>query len=153
MEFPEYPKGESEHAGGRTEIVSREREVLQHINHQNRDLYNHCLRSLTSFQKDEVTAEYSEVYELPPGHVRFNEFIGKYGKSFSDQDRLNVVKLLIAKFSDLHEMKIAHRDIADHSLWISPSKEVARQKLFRHTIDQLERSEIIVSFYQWVLSR
>ncbi|MEF1212317.1 nuclease, partial [Vibrio alginolyticus] len=62
---------------GRAEIVSREREVLQHINHQNRDLYNHCLRSLTSFQKDEVTAEY------------------------------------------------AHRDIADHSLWISPSKEVA----------------------------
>lgn len=110
---------------GRAQIVSREREVLQHINHQNRDLYNHCLRSLTSFQKDEVTAEYSEVYELPPGHVRFNEFIGKYGKAFSDPDRLNVVKLLIAKFSDLHEMKIAHRDIADHSLWISPSKEVA----------------------------
>ncbi|CAM6839805.1 AAA family ATPase [Citrobacter portucalensis] len=110
---------------GRAQIVSREREVLQHINHQNRDLYNHCLRSLTSFQKDEVTAEYSEVYELPPGHVRFNEFIGKYGKAFSDMDRLNVVKLLIAKFSDLHEMKIAHRDIADHSLWISPSKEVA----------------------------
>ncbi|MFB0713730.1 AAA domain-containing protein [Buttiauxella noackiae] len=110
---------------GRAEIVSREREVLQYINHQNRDLYNHCLRSLTSFQKDEVTTEYSEVYELPPGHVRFNEFIGKYGKAFTDLDRLNVVKLLIAKFSDLHEMKIAHRDIADHSLWISPSKEVA----------------------------
>ncbi len=110
---------------GRAEIVSREREVLQHINHQNRDLYNHCLRSLTSFQKDEVTVEYSEVYELPPCHVRINEFIGKYGKAFSGLDRLNVVKLLIAKFSDLHEMKIAHRDIADHSLWISPSKEVA----------------------------
>ncbi|HBY0536151.1 TPA: nuclease [Klebsiella pneumoniae subsp. pneumoniae] len=123
--FRNIPGAKAYTPEGRTEIVSREREVLQHINHQNRDLYNHCLRSLTSFQKDEVTAEYSEVYELPPGHVRFNEFIGKYGKSFSDQDRLNVVKLLIAKFSDLHEMKIAHRDIADHSLWISPSKEVA----------------------------
>lgn len=110
---------------GRAEIVSRERVILEHINHQNRDLYNHCLRSLTSFQKDEVTAEYSEVYELPPGHVRFNEFIGKYGQAFSELDRLNVTKLLIAKFGDLHEMKIAHRDIADHSLWISPSKEVA----------------------------
>ncbi|MDM3562520.1 AAA domain-containing protein [Proteus vulgaris] len=110
---------------GRAEIVSRERVILELINHQNRDLYNHCLRSLTSFQKNEVTAEYSEVYELPPSHVRFNEFIGKYGKSFSELDRLNVTKLLIAKFSDLHEMKIAHRDIADHSLWISPSKEIA----------------------------
>ena len=110
---------------GRADLVSRERVVLEHINHQNRDLYNHCLRSLTSFQKDDVTSEYSEVYELPPGHVRFNEFIGKYGKSFSEHDRLNVAKLLIAKFGDLHDIKIAHRDIADHSLWISPSKEVA----------------------------
>lgn len=110
---------------GRAHIVSREQEILQRIRHQNLDLYNHCLRSLTSFQKDEVTAGYSEVYELPPGHVRFNEFVGKYGKGFSEQDRLNVTKLLLAKFSDLHQAKIAHRDIADHSLWISPSKAVA----------------------------
>lgn len=110
---------------GRAEIVSREREVLQFINHQNRDLYNHCLRSLTSFEKDEVTSQYSEVYELPPGHVRFNEFVGKYGQAFTQMDRLNLTKLLIAKFADLHEIKIAHRDIADHSLWLSPSKEIA----------------------------
>ncbi|MCA8994084.1 MAG: AAA family ATPase [Planctomycetaceae bacterium] len=110
---------------GRAEIVSREREVLQFINHQNRDLYNHCLRSLTSFEKDEVTSQYSEVYELPPGHVRFNEFVGKYGQSFTQTDRLNLTKLLLAKFGDLHEIKIAHRDVADHSLWLSPSKEIA----------------------------
>jgi serine/threonine protein kinase len=110
---------------GRAEIVSREREVLQFINHQNRDLYNHCLRSLTSFEKDEVTSQYSEVYELPPGHVRFNEFVGKFGQSFNQTDRLNLTKLLIAKFADLHGIKIAHRDIADHSLWLSPSKEIA----------------------------
>lgn len=110
---------------GRAEIVSREREVLQFINHQNRDLYNHCLRSLTSFEKDEVTSQYSEVYELPPGHVRFNEFVGKYGQSLNQTDRLNLTKLLLAKFGDLHEIKIAHRDIADHSLWLSPSKEIA----------------------------
>lgn len=110
---------------GRAEIVSREREVLQFINHQNRDLYNHCLRSLTSFEKDEVTSQYSEVYELPPGHLRFNEFVGKYGQSFTQTDRLNLTKLLLAKFGDLHEIKIAHRDIAGHSLWLSPSKEIA----------------------------
>lgn len=110
---------------GRSEIVSREQEILQRIKHHNLDLYHHCLRSLTSFQKDQVTAGYQEVYELPPGHVRFNEFVGKYGQAFSDQDRLNVVKLLLAKFSDLHQAKIAHRDIADHSIWISPSKAIA----------------------------
>ena len=110
---------------GRAEIVSHEREVLQFINRQNRDLYNHCLRSLTSFEKVEVTSQYSEVYELPPGHLRFNEFVGKYGQSFNQTDRLNLTKLLIAKFADLHVIKVAHRDIADHSLWFSPSKEIA----------------------------
>lgn len=110
---------------GRAEIVSREREVLQFINHQNRDLYNHCLRSLTSFEKDDVTSQYSEVYELPPGHVRYNEFVGKYGQSLNQTDRLNFTKILLARFGDLHEIKIAHRDIAAHSLWLSPSKEIA----------------------------
>ena len=51
--------------------------------------------------------------------------MGKYGQSFTQTDRLNLTKLLLAKFGDLHEIKIAHRDIADHSLWLSPSKEIA----------------------------
>lgn len=110
---------------GRADIVSREREVLQFIGHLNRDLYNHCLRSLTSFERSEVTTQYGEVYELPPGHMRFNEFIGKYAQTLEHNDRLNLTKLLVARFGDLHEMKIAHRDIADHSLWLSPSKEIA----------------------------
>jgi serine/threonine protein kinase len=112
-------------ADGRFAIASREREVLQFIKHQDHDLYKHCLRSLTSVQKDEVTTEYSEIYELPPNHLRFNEFIGKHGSSFSDSDKSNLMKLLIAKFADLHQIKVAHRDLGDHSIWISPSKEVA----------------------------
>ena len=112
-------------ADGRFAIVSREREVLQFIKHQDHDLYKHCLRSLTSVQKDEVTTEYSEVYELPPNHLRFNEFIAKHGPSFSDIDKSNLMKLLVAKFADLHQIKVAHRDLGDHSIWISPSKEVA----------------------------
>jgi serine/threonine protein kinase len=110
---------------GRFQIISREREVLGFIKHQNYDLYKYCLTSLTSVQKDEVTVQYSELYELPPSHVRFNEFIGKFCVTFTETDRLNVVKLLFAKFADLHELRIAHRDLGDHSIWISPSKEVA----------------------------
>jgi len=110
---------------GRYEIVSRERTVLQFIKHHHHELYKHCLRSLTSVQKDQITTEYSEIYEIPPEHERFNKFIGKYGHNFSENDRINIVKLLISKFSDLHEIKVAHRDIGDHSLWISPAKEVA----------------------------
>lgn len=110
---------------GRAEIISRERQVLQYINHLDHDLYNSCLRSLTSFQKDTVTTVCPELFELPPNHVRFNEFIGKYANGLPELDRLVIAKLLIAKFAALHNLKIAHRDIHDHSLWISPTKTVA----------------------------
>ena len=110
---------------GRFHIVSREHEVLQYIKYHDHDLYKNCLRALTTVQKDNVTAEYSEIYELPPGHIRFNQFLGSYGSSLNATDRLNLVKLLIAKFSDLHDIKVAHRDLGDHSLWLSPGKEVA----------------------------
>ena len=110
---------------GRYNIVSREHEVLSYIKHHNLDLYKHCLRSLTNVQPDDVTTEFNEVFELPPNHNRFNEFIGKFGKNFSDIDRTNLVKLLVAKFADLHKIKVAHRDLGDHSVWISPGKEIA----------------------------
>lgn len=110
---------------GRFHIVSREREILQFIKHHNHDLYKHCLRSLTSVQRDQVTTEYSEIYELPPNHIRFNEFIGKFGPGFSERDRANLIKLLVAKFADLHQISVAHRDLGDHSIWISPGKEIA----------------------------
>jgi len=124
-DFEKLEGSKAKTSDGRFDIVSREREVLQFIKHQNHDLYKHCLRSLTSVQKDEVTTEYSEVYELPPNHMRFNEFIGKFGPAFSERDRANLMKLLVAKFADLHQIKVAHRDLGDHSIWISPSKEVA----------------------------
>lgn len=124
-DFSKLNKPEAQTPEGRFTIVSREREVLQFIKDQDYSLYQHCLRSLTPVQKDDVTAEYSEVYELPPSHSRFNEFIGKFCENFNNQERLNLVKLLIAKFADLHEIKVAHRDLGDHSIWLSPSKEVA----------------------------
>lgn len=110
---------------GRYKIVSREHDILSYIKHQNLDLYKHCLRSLTNVRPDDVTIEFNEVFELPPNHNRFNEFIGKFGNNFSEIDRSNLVKLLVAKFADLHKIKIAHRDLGDHSLWISPGKEIA----------------------------
>jgi len=110
---------------GRYEIVSREREVLSYIKNSNLDLYNHCLNSLVAIQKDQVTAQYSELYELKPGHLRFNEFVGKFVGTFSELDRIKLIKLLLSKFADLHKTKVAHRDIGDHSIWMSPSKDVA----------------------------
>lgn len=110
---------------GQHEIVSREREVLSYIKNNNLDLYNHCLNSLVAIQKEQVSTQYSELYELKPNHVRFNEFVGKFVGGFSEADRIKLVTLLISKFASLHETKVAHRDLGNHSIWLSPSKDVA----------------------------
>ena len=110
---------------GRFEIVSREREVLSYIKNNNLDLYNHCLNSLVAIQKEQISAQYSELYELKPGHLRFNEFVGRFVGTFSELDKIKLIKLLLSKFASLHETKVAHRDLGDHSIWLSPSKDVA----------------------------
>ena len=110
---------------GRVEIVSRERKILDDIKNYNLDLYNSCLTSLTPIQFEDVTSEYGEVYELKPGHIRFNEFIGKYGENLSELDRLNLIKLLVSKFSNLHEINISHNDLGSHSIWLSSGKKIA----------------------------
>lgn len=123
--FNKIVGSKSKTQAGRHEIVSREREVLSYIKNNNLDLYNHCLNSLVAIQKEQVSAQYSELYELKPNHVRFNEFVGKFVGGFSEADRIKLVTLLISKFASLHETKVAHRDLGDHSIWLSPSKDVA----------------------------
>lgn len=123
--FNKVPGSKAKTQDGQHEIVSREREVLSYIKNNNLDLYNHCLNSLVAIQKEQVSSQYSELYELKPGHLRFNEFVGKFVGSFSEPDRIKLVTLLISKFSNLHETKVAHRDVGNHSIWMSPSKDVA----------------------------
>jgi serine/threonine protein kinase len=123
--FTKVPGSKAKTQDGRHEIVSREREVLSYIKNNNLDLYNHCLNSLVAIQKEQVSAQYSELYELKPNHVRFNEFVSKFVCGFSEADRIKLVTLLISKFVSLHETKVAHRDLGGHSIWLSPSKDVA----------------------------
>lgn len=114
---------------GRGEIVSRERNVLQYLKNHDQELYNHCLRSLTPFDPDEVTTISAELFEFPSKHFRFNEFVGKYANLYSEADLLVIAKILLAQFVSLHKVKIAHRDITAHSLWFSQAKTVVMSNL------------------------
>ena len=40
------------------------------------------------------------------------------------EERLGLVQLLLDKFARLHKAKIAHRDLAAHSIWISAGKKI-----------------------------
>ncbi|WP_180559256.1 AAA domain-containing protein [Arsenophonus endosymbiont of Apis mellifera] len=110
---------------GRYQIVSRERDILNYISCSENELYKNCLRSISNPSKDDMTQEYCELYELPAGHLRFNSFIDKYIAQYSKEQRLVPVKTLLNQFSLLHGIKVAHRDIGCHSIWLSPTNSIA----------------------------
>jgi serine/threonine protein kinase len=123
--FDKLSNIEAKTPDGRFKIVSREREVLTKIKRENHDLYDHCVSSLTIPSKDKITSQYNEVVELPEGQERLNNFITSYGENLSVNERVNLVKVLIARFADLHQLHLAHRDIGSHSVWLSTGQRVA----------------------------
>ncbi|SGZ02079.1 AAA domain-containing protein [Moritella viscosa] len=124
-DFDKLSNHDAKTPDGRFKIVSREREVLTKIKRENRDLYDHCVSSLTIPSKDKITSQYNEVVELPQGQERLNDFITSYGENLSIMERVNLAKVLIARFADLHELNLAHRDIGRHSVWLSTGQRVA----------------------------
>lgn len=109
----------------RYKIVRHEKEVLSFIRLHDSELYNSCLRSLTNIDPDNITEEFYELYELPHNSSRFNEFISSYVKKYDEEEKTALVKIILNNFAALHDIKIAHRDIGDHSLWLSPSMKIS----------------------------
>lgn len=110
---------------GRYRLVSREYDVLTHIKSQNKDLYQTCLTYKSTPQQGEITAEHIELFELFPQQKRFNQFVGGIsGENLSQERRLGLVQILLDKFAQLHKIGIAHRDLGEHSLWLSADDEI-----------------------------
>lgn len=109
----------------RFKIVNHEKEVLSFIKSNDGDLYNACLRSLTNIDPSNITEEFYELFELPHNYSRLNEFISLFVIKFNEKERAALIKIILNNFASLHEIKIAHRDIGDHSLWLSPGMKMA----------------------------
>ena len=124
-DFDKLSNHDAKTPDGRIKIASREREVLTKIKRENRELYEHCVSSLTIPTKEKITSQYNEVVELPHGHERLNDFIATYGENLAIDERVNLVRVLIARFADLHQLQLAHRDIGKHSIWLSTGQRVA----------------------------
>jgi serine/threonine protein kinase len=165
-DFDKLSNVEAKTPDGRFKIVSREREVLTKIKRENRDLYDHCVSSLTIPSKDKITSQYNEVVELPQGQERLNDFITTYGDNLSIDERVNLVKVLIARFADLHQLHLAHRDIGSHSVWLSTGQRVAlsnfisafeRKKetigAIRDELSVYDQKDNFQSHYQYDVSR
>lgn len=111
---------------GRYRLVSREYDVLNHIKLQNKTLYQDCLNYKTTPQTGEITAEHIDLFELFPNQERFNQFVGGIrGDNLPLERRLGLVQILLDKFAQLHKIGIAHRDLGEHSIWLSADDSIA----------------------------
>lgn len=107
----------------RARIALREHKVLGYIHEQNELLDGVVLQPLSHPTRDDIDADFCELYRLPSRQLRLNEFVHKHGHDLSFEQRLVLVKVLLSHFADLHDTGVAHRDVSDHSLWMErPSK-------------------------------
>ena len=124
-DFTKINRSEAQTPDGRYRLVSREYDVLNHIKLQNKDLYHTCLNYKSTPQKGEITAEHIDLFELFPQQKRFDQFVGGYnGENLSTERRLGLVQLLLDKFAQLHKIGIAHRDLGNHSIWLSADDKI-----------------------------
>lgn len=107
----------------RARIALREHKVLGYIHEQQERLDTVALQPLSHPTRDDIDADFCELYRLPARQLRLNEFVQRHGPDMAFPERLALVKVLLSHFADLHDIGVAHRDISDHSLWLErPSK-------------------------------
>lgn len=97
-------------------IALRESKIGQYVRNQS-VLPDYLLRSLNSLSEEDVTEDTCEVYELRKTHSRLDEYMAIDLDSWPKSKRIDVVRAALSPFGELHNLNIAHRDIALHNLW------------------------------------
>lgn len=110
---------------GRDFIGLREQRIFDYVYERNEELSRSLLTPLSRKSSKDVTIDFTELYRLPPRVTRLTEFTHSELPKLSKEERLDLVKVLLSRFAELHDLKVAHRDVGDHSLWIDrPAKIV-----------------------------
>jgi Superfamily I DNA and RNA helicases and helicase subunits len=123
----------------RAVIAQRESNVLGYIDNQDEDLKN-CHLQLLHIPTD-LTEDFVELYEWPNKKERLDTFIRKNKGKLTEQNRLDLIQMLISQLSRLHDIEVAHRDLGSHSIWLSlPSKVVLSNFLTAYYPDPQKKS-------------
>lgn len=104
----------------RRPVAERERSALGHIRTTDPVYYdNFVLRSL---QHDrEYGLNFSEVFERHSDLVRLTRYTGSVVE-LSPERRMEFARLFLDRVAGLHRVKLAHRDLDRHSIWINEKR-------------------------------
>lgn len=106
-------------------IGLREQKVFQYVADRNAELSLGLLRPIAWKGPKDVTIDYAELLSLPGRVTRMAEFAHSTLPKLDRDERLLLAKAVISRFADLHDIRVAHRDIGEHSLWLDrPSRVI-----------------------------
>ncbi len=117
--------GKADTVDERARIALREHAVLGYIHQHNDELESALLQPLSYPTRDDVDANFCELYRLPTRQARLTEFVNRFRHELSPKERLDLAKVLLLHFANLHDIRVAHRDIGDHSIWLDRSAHVS----------------------------
>lgn len=104
--------------GDRGFLGLREQRVYEYVSDRNPELGASLLRPIGRKDAKDVTFNFEELYSLPAKLARLTEFSNSVLPKLDVNERIHLVKALLSRFADLHDLSVAHRDIGDHCLWI-----------------------------------
>lgn len=102
----------------RSNIALREMRLNEHVRIQSEELHRSLLEPIGQATSEEVTTNFTEIYRLSPKLERLDSFLNRRERQINQADRLELVKSILSRYSQLHSLGIAHRDISINSLWI-----------------------------------
>lgn len=130
--------GKADTTDERARIALREQKALSYIHEQDPELDSIVLQPLWFPTRDDVNADFCELYNLPVRQSRLSDFISRYSAVLTRQDRLGLVKALLSHFAALHDIKVAHRDVSDHCVWLERPAKVLISGLISAHFPEIE---------------
>lgn len=104
-------------------IGLREQRVFEHVSERNQELSLSMMRPVSRKTEADVTLDYFELFSLAGRLSRLAEFVHSDLSRLTSKERLALVKVVLHKFAELHDLNVAHRDVGEHSIWIDrPSR-------------------------------
>lgn len=102
----------------------REQRVYEYVAERNEELSLSLMRPISRKAEQDVTLDFTELYSFPGRVTRLAEFTHSVLPKLTAAERLTLVKAVLHKFGELHDLNVAHRDIGDHSVWLDRSSKV-----------------------------
>lgn len=102
----------------------REQRVYEYVEERNAELQSALLRPISRKEAKHVTMDFAELFSLPSRLIRLTEFANSVLPKLDSDERLRLVKALLSRFADLHDLRLAHRDIGEHNLWVERPAQI-----------------------------